>query len=135
MQQNRAVQRLVGDLNRTYVHTSALWSRDQLPEGFSWIDATDSSNNVLSFARTGSDGSCLVCVANFAAVPHHDYRLGLPTAGAWREVINTDAQSYAGSGVGNAGTFEASASEWNGRPASATVQLPPLATVWLRPSQ
>jgi 1,4-alpha-glucan branching enzyme len=133
--EHRAVQRLVGDLNRTYLDTGALWSRDQRPEGFSWIDATDSSNNVLSFVRTGSDGSCLVCVANFAAVPHHDYRLGLPIAGVWREVINTDAQLYAGSGVGNAGTFEASASEWNGRPASATVQLPPLATVWLRPSQ
>ena len=127
------VQHLVRDLNRAYTGTAALWSRDSDPDGFSWIDAGDNRNNVFSFVRTGSDGSCVVCVANFAAVPHPDYRLGLPRAGDWRELINTDATEYSGSGVGNLGTVAAVGKQWHGRPASATVQLPPLGTIWLQP--
>ncbi len=101
------VQHLVGDLNRAYAATAALWSLDNHPDGFSWIDAGDNLNNVFSFARTGSDGSCLVCVANFAAIPHSDYRLGLPRIGDWHEIINTDATEYSGSGVGNLGVVSA----------------------------
>ena len=75
--------------------------------GFQWIDANDATNNVFSFLRRDADGSPLACVANFAAVPHHDYRLGLPAAGTWAEVLNTDADVYAGSGVGNLGAVSA----------------------------
>jgi 1,4-alpha-glucan branching enzyme len=126
------VHRLVKDLNRVYKESPAMWELDQDPAGFGWIDANDSTGNVLSFLRTARDGSQVACVANFAAVPRHDYRLGLPSAGRWDEVLNTDAETYTGSGVGNLGWVEASDSGWHGRPASATVQLPPLATIWLR---
>ncbi|MBA3310527.1 MAG: 1,4-alpha-glucan branching protein GlgB [Nocardioidaceae bacterium] len=130
--EHRGVHDLVADLNRAYVDSEALWSLDQDPAGFSWIDANDNTNNVFSFLRTGREGSQLACISNFAAVPHHDYRLGLPVAGRWEEVLNSDAEAYYGSGVGNLGGVAASADEWHGRPASAVVQLPPLATLWLR---
>jgi 1,4-alpha-glucan branching enzyme len=87
--------------------------------------------NVFSFLRFGSDGSALACISNFAGTPHEDYRLGLPWAGSWREVLNTDAPEYFGSGVGNAGGVEAAAESWHGQPASALLRLPPLGTVWL----
>ena len=85
----------------------ALWSQDTSPEGYSWIDANDSANNVLSFLRYGSDGSVMACVFNFAGTEHSRYRLGLPTAGTWREVLNSDATIYNGSGIGNLGAVEA----------------------------
>ena len=87
---HRGMQELIGDLNRTYRETSAFWSQDFDPAGFTWIDANDASGNVFSFLRVGADGSQLACVANFSAVPHERYRLGLPRAGKWDEVINTD---------------------------------------------
>ena len=73
-----------------------------------------------------------MCVANFSAMPHQDYRLGLPSAGTWEEVVNTDAQLYTGSGVGNLGTVEAVPEGHHGQPASATIVVPPLATIYLR---
>jgi 1,4-alpha-glucan branching enzyme len=123
-------------MNQIYKDSSALWSLDTEGSGFSWIDANDSSNNVLSFIRFPKDpaDSPLVCVANFSAVPHHDYRLGLPAGGTWTELLNTDADAYAGSGVGNLGVVKADLGEHHGQPASASVTLPPLATLWLRPS-
>ena len=74
----------------------------------------------------------LACVANFAGVPHSGYRIGLPHAGRWDEVVNTDADVYLGSGVGNLGAVTAVEEPWHGQPASAVVQLPPLGTIWLR---
>ena len=71
-------------------------------------------------------------MANFAAVPHEGYRLGLPQAGVWDEVLNTDAETYTGSGVGNMGTVTAVEGDWSGQPAYADIVVPPLATVWLR---
>jgi 1,4-alpha-glucan branching enzyme len=130
--EHRGVARLVTDLNRVYRETNALWSQDSTPEGFHWIDANDASNNVFSFLRFGTDGSTVACVANFAAVPHENYRIGLPHAGRWDEVINTDAGSYFGSDVGNFGGVEAAADAWHGQPASATLRVPPLGTLWLR---
>jgi 1,4-alpha-glucan branching enzyme len=131
--EHRGVHDLVSDLNRVYRETSALWSQDHDPGGFEWIDANDTANNVYSFVRRVTDGSTLACVANFAALPHHDYRIGLPSAGVWDEVLNTDAQAYVGSGVGNLGAVRAEKVGHHGLPASATIQVPPLATVWLRP--
>ena len=128
---HRGVQTLVHDLNRVYGESRALWSRDSDPGGFGWIDANDAGNNVFSFLRYGDDGSVLACVANFSAVPHEGYRIGLPHAGRWDEVLNTDAEAYVGSGVGNLGGVEAGADAWHGQPASATLRVPPLATVWL----
>mgnify|MGYP003334061415 CR=1 FL=1 len=131
--EHRGVHALVGDLNRTYRDTAALWRRDHEADGFAWIEADDRDRNVFSFVRRGAeDDADLVCVANFSAVPHPGYRLGLPAAGRWDEVLNTDASGYTGSGVGNLGGIEASAGEWSGQPAHADVVLPPLATVWFR---
>jgi len=133
---HRGVHTLVRDMNQIYRDTSALWSLDTEGAGFHWIDANDSANNVFSFIRFPKDEADgpLVCVANFSAVPHHGYRLGLPFAGEWTEVLNTDAGTYAGSGVGNLGVVEAQQGEHHGQPASATVTVPPLATLWLRPA-
>jgi 1,4-alpha-glucan branching enzyme len=128
---------LVGDLNRTYRANPALWTKDFTPEGFSWIDANDASGNVLSFLRHGVDAdgkpTVLACIANFSGSPKRDYRVGLPFPGRWREVLNTDAQIYGGSGVGNLGAVEAERTMWHGRPASAVLQLPPAGVLWLVP--
>ena len=130
--EHRGVQRLVGDLNRTYRETPALWRLDDDPSGFRWIDANDSTNNVFSFVRRDGNGSTVACIANFSGVPRDGYRLGLPYAGAWREVINTDSAVYAGSGVGNLGTVQATDEPWHGLAASTTLTLPPLGTLWLQ---
>ncbi len=126
------VQRLVADLNRVYRSSPALWSQDAEPAGFEWIDANDAAGNVFSFLRWGSDGSVIACVANFSAMPHEGYRLGLPLAGQWAEIVNTDAGDYGGSGVGNLGGIETEDVAWHGRPASVALRLPPLGTLWLR---
>jgi 1,4-alpha-glucan branching enzyme len=128
---HRGVQRLVGDLNRAYRELPALWSQDTSPDGFAWIDANDASDNVFSFLRWGADGSVLACVANFAGQPHEGYRLGLPRAGRWEEIVNTDADTYTGSGVGNLGAVVATEAPWHGQPYSATLRVPPLGTLWL----
>jgi hypothetical protein len=82
---------------------------------------------------SGTGGSVVACVANFAGGPHLTYRIGLPHAGRWREVINTDATAYGGSGVGNLGVIEAIPEPWHGRPASAVIAVPPLGVLWLAP--
>ncbi|WP_370290108.1 1,4-alpha-glucan branching protein GlgB [Nocardioides sp.] len=135
--EHRGVQDFVRDLNHRYREQPALWQRDNEPGGFAWIDAQDAGHNVFSFVRRGLDGTPdLVCVTNFAAVPH-DYRLGLPLAGEWAEVLNTDAEGYGGSGVGNLGVVHAEAAgpmeagAPGGSPAYARLVLPPLATLWL----
>jgi 1,4-alpha-glucan branching enzyme len=127
------VQQLVKDLNRTYHEQPALWQLDASPTGYQWIDASDRSGNVLSFLRYAADGSVLACVANFGAMPHHGYRIGLPSAGGWAEVLNTDAEVYGGGGVGNYGRVQASFEPWHGRPASAVLSIPPLGVLWLVP--
>lgn len=127
------VTRLVTDLNTAYRAHPALFSADTSSEGFSWIDANDSDGNVLSFVRIGAGGEQLVCVANFSGAPHTDYRVGLPLAGRWRELVNTDAEIYGGSGVGNLGAVTAADTPWHGRKASAVLQLPPSGVLWLTP--
>jgi 1,4-alpha-glucan branching enzyme len=130
--EHRGVARLVTDLNRVYADTSALWSRDTAPEGFHWIDANDAQGNVFSFLRIGADRSVLACIANFSPVPHEGYRVGLPYAGRWDEVLNTDADIYFGSGVGNFGGVTAAPEPWHAQPASAALRVPPLGAIWLR---
>src|SRR6266700_131068 len=127
---HRGVARLVTDLNRVYRETPALWSQDTDQAGFGWIDADDVGGNVYSFLRYGSDGSILACVANFSPVPHEQYVLGLPKAGRWDEVVNTDADVYFGSGVGNFGGVTAGDEPSHGHPASARMRVPPLGALW-----
>jgi 1,4-alpha-glucan branching enzyme len=129
------VQRLVRDMNGVYRDCPALWELDSSPDGFGWIDANDAAGNTLSFLRLSRSGDVLACVANFSGAPHHGYRIGLPSAGRWREVINTDAGVYGGSGAGNLGVIEATDEPYHGRPASATISVPPLGVLWLAPER
>jgi 1,4-alpha-glucan branching enzyme len=123
---------MVRDMNATYADTGALWARDNDPSGFQWIDANDAGRNVFAFVRRAPGHPDLVCVANFAGHPHEGYRLGLPSSGSWSEVLNTDAQAYHGSGVGNLGAVAAAEGDHHGFPAHADIVVPPLATVWFR---
>jgi 1,4-alpha-glucan branching enzyme len=133
---HRGILQLVTDLNGRYKELDALWSEDVNPSGFQWIDANDATGNVLSFLRYGkpADGGgerpALACVVNFSGSAYHDYRVGLPRGGQWREVLNSDAEAYGGSGVGNFGGIEAVEEPWHGQPCSATLALPPLGAVW-----
>ena len=127
---------LMADLNHTYRATPALWQHDHDPAGFAWIDANDSANNVFSFLRFGESAetgreTVLASVTNFANTVREGYRIGVPFPGLWEEILNTDSEAYTGSGVGNLGAVEATRDPWHGQPASVTVTLPPLATVWL----
>ncbi|MEU3453741.1 1,4-alpha-glucan branching protein GlgB [Micromonospora sp. NPDC006766] len=126
------VQRLVGDLNRIYRATPALWAQDTDPAGFRWIVGDDAAHNTVAFVRIAPDGQTLVCVANFSALPLEGYRIGLPAGGTWTEILNTDAHHYGGSGVGNLGEVHAESVPWHGMPASAALRLPPLGVLWLR---
>jgi 1,4-alpha-glucan branching enzyme len=129
------VWRLVRDLNAAYRATAALWSADQTPDGFRWITADDAAGSTYSFLRFGpgrDEGWALACVTNFSATVHESYRIGLPASGRWTEILNTDADNYGGSGVGNLGVVRASPIPWHGLSASATLRVPPLGTVWLR---
>ena len=130
--EHRGVHDLVRDLNKAYVESPAIWSRDDEAASFAWINADDADRNVYSFVRTAPGAPDLVCLANFSTVPHGDYPLGLPSAGTWDEVLNTDAATYAGSGVGNLGAIEAvdgqHDDQHDGQPAYATLVVPPLAT-------
>ncbi|MTE15888.1 1,4-alpha-glucan branching protein GlgB [Nocardia aurantiaca] len=130
---HQGIQKLVGDLNRLYVANPALWSQDTSPGGYSWIDADDRDNNVLSFLRYGADGSILACVYNFSGAQLDGYRIGLPGAepDSWYEVLNTDAIAYGGNGTGNAGAISEESIPWHGRPVSAVLTLAPHSAVWL----
>jgi 1,4-alpha-glucan branching enzyme len=129
---HRGLWTLVARLNALYREEPALWRHDLDPSGFQWVDGGDARGNVVAFARRG-DGDPVVCVVNFAGIPHTGYRLAMPFAGEWEELLNTDAQEYGGSGVGNLGVVHATDSPWGGLQASAVLDLPPLGALWLRP--
>lgn len=130
---HRGVQRLVRDLNQTYATEPALHALDCDAEGFTWLIGDDCDNNVFAFVRRDDAGRMIVAVCNFAPVVRTDYRLGLPAPGRWREFVNTDAAVYGGSNVGNDGAAWADHAPAHGMAWSATLRLPPLATLWLRP--
>jgi len=127
------LRQCVRDLNRLYRETPALHARDCEPEGFQWIVVDDAAQSVLAWLRRGGpDDAPVVIVCNFTPVVRHDYQVGLPLPGRWRELLNTDASVYAGSGLGNLGAVEASAQPSHGMPASAKLLLPPLATLYFQ---
>ena len=125
------IRSLIGDLNSVYREHPALWTQDFDAAGFQWIDANDREGNTFSYLRWGTDGSAVACVVNMSATPHEQYRIGLPRTGTWREIVNTDAAAYRGSGMGNLGSVEAVEGQWHGQSATAEIVLPPLAAVWL----
>ena len=129
---HRGILACVRDLNSVYGASPGLWVLDDDPAGFSWIDANDARNSTLSFLRTDHAGNTVACIANFSGSALSDYRVGLPGAGRWEEILNTDAAVYEGSGVGNLGGVIAEELSHHGRPYSANIAVGPRATVWLR---
>ncbi|MCU1508118.1 MAG: glgB [Glaciihabitans sp.] len=129
---HQGLLKLVGQLNRVYRSEQALWQLDSASAGFEWLEGGDAANNVVSFLRWDDDGQPIAVLMNFSGNPVGPYRTGLPVAGDWDEILNTDAVEYGGSGVGNLGSVVAVAEPWGGRPASAEVTLPPLAGIWLK---
>lgn len=126
--------RMVGDLNRLYAETPALHARDADPAGFAWIDASNAQMSVVAFERRGArDEDVVVCVFNFTPVPRPQYRVGVPRSGRWRELFNSDARHYGGSGHGNLGGVQAVPYPWNDRAHSVVLTLPPLGAVFLAP--
>ncbi|MBF4629387.1 1,4-alpha-glucan branching protein GlgB [Curtobacterium flaccumfaciens] len=130
---HRGVQDLVAELNRVYKDSPALWTHDSTADGFEWLEGGDAPHSTLGFLRKDGDDRVAVFV-NFSGVPV-ERRFGLPTAGEWHEVLNTDAAEYGGSGVGNLGVVTAEDTPWAGRPASAHLVVPPLGAVWLKLAQ
>jgi 1,4-alpha-glucan branching enzyme len=130
---HQGLQRWVQDLNRVYREEPALHEMDCRPEGFEWIDCNDSELSVISLLRKASDGrAALIAVFNFTPVPRHNYVIGAPASGVWKEILNSDAEHYGGRGQGNFGGCEASPISTHGRPYSLTLTLPPLGAVFLR---
>jgi 1,4-alpha-glucan branching enzyme len=128
------VMQLVKDLNHIYRALPALHQRDCSPEGFQWIDASDAAQSVLVYLRKGHEGvKPVLVILNFTPVVRERYRIGVPEAGHWSEVLNTDASLYGGSNVGNLGGVETSDVPWHGQARSIEVTLPPLAALVLMP--
>lgn len=123
---HRGIQMVVRDLNRLYRSIPGLATYDNDPYGFEWINNTDGDNSVLSFLRKGEkDSDTVAAVGNFTPVRREGYRVGVPYAGFWKEVLNTDASEYGGSGSGNCGGVQAEPVAWDGRPHSIRLELPP----------
>jgi 1,4-alpha-glucan branching enzyme len=127
------LQHWVADVNRVYRDEPALHQRDLEPAGFEWIDCNDTESSVISLLRKGGSPDDLVLVAcNFTPVPRLNYRIGAPRGGFWKEVLNSDAMHYGGSGCGNFGGVEAFPIPLHGRSHSLTLTLPPLAALFFK---
>ena len=125
----------VGDLNRILREEKALHEMDFDPRGFQWIDVTDADHSVVSLIRRGRmPEDVVVAVFNFTPVPRHNYQIGIPGAGRWTEVLNSDAPLYGGSGMGNMGGVEAVPVSMHGHSHSVTLTLPPLGALFLKPA-
>ncbi|MCY1247698.1 1,4-alpha-glucan branching enzyme GlgB [compost metagenome] len=116
------------DLNNVYRHFPALHELDHEGSGFEWLVHDDVAQSVFAFVRRTRDGAFVLVVCNFTPVAREGYRLGVPVAGAYREIINTDGSVYGGSGVGN-GVVESSSVAWHGKGDSIVISVPPLATL------
>lgn len=122
------MQNWVRDLNHAMVKYPALHEFDCRSAGFEWIDCQDSEQSVLSYLRKGKDPKeAVLVVVNFTPIPRHDYRIGVPEAGYWREILNSDSTAYGGSGLGNYGGLWTDPYEHHARPQSVSLTVPPLA--------
>jgi 1,4-alpha-glucan branching enzyme len=126
------VQRAVRDLNRLYASEPSLHQRDCTADGFQWTVGDDRANSVFSFVRYAADQPPILIVCNMTPVPRHGYRIGVPVAGPWREIFNSDSDFYGGSNVGNIGRVSTTAFAAHGQGQSVELVLPPLATIYLR---
>ncbi len=124
---------LVKDLNRLYADEAALHELDFHPDGFEWIDCSDSEGSILIFLRKGrSTEDILLAALNFTPIARFNYRVGIPRSGYWRELLNSDAAGYGGSNQGNLGGVEASPIPFHGRPYSLNLTLPPLGAAFFK---
>jgi 1,4-alpha-glucan branching enzyme len=130
---HEGVQRWVADLNRMYRENPALHRNDFSPDGFRWINRGDWEASVLSFLRQAENSDPIVVVCNFTQVPRQNYRVGVPRGGRWREVLNSDAGYYGGSGAGNYGGADAQPMPYDEYSQSLTLTLPPLALLAFKP--
>ena len=139
---HRGIRDLLAELNRVVASWPALFERDHEPTGFQWLDADDAAHSVYAFLRWGfAGGRAVAAVANFTPVPHSGYRIGLPWAGEWQVLLDTDSPNYGGSGfagydldglrTGTAVVTATTEVSWQGQPASAVIDLSPLAVLWL----
>ncbi|MFO1499087.1 MAG: 1,4-alpha-glucan branching protein GlgB [Verrucomicrobiota bacterium] len=130
------LQRFIADLNHLYRSEPALWHGDYDLDGFYWIDCSDQESSILSFVRQDSRGHHRVAVIlNLTPAPRQAYRIGLPSGGVWQEVLNSDAQIYGGSNLGNLGGVTAESYQVHNQPFSAAFTLPPLSVVAFRPER
>ncbi|MHB8321884.1 MAG: 1,4-alpha-glucan branching protein GlgB [Acidithiobacillus sp.] len=128
---HQGIQRLSRDLAHLYRDVPALHVQDFQGEGFSWVDCHDADQSVLSFLRSDRDGGFVLAVFNFTPVPRRNYRLGVPAAGRYREIFNSDAGAYHGSNVGNL-PQQAQDQSWMGLSHSLELVLPPLGAIYLQ---
>ncbi len=130
---HRGLRDWVASLNRLYRSERALSALDFEPEGFEWLDCHDAPRSILSLLRRGPrGGDPVIAIFNFTPVVHYDYRVGVPRKGYWKELLNSDAKEYGGSGVGNMGGVIALAERHHGRPYSLSLTLPPLSALFLK---
>ncbi|CAH0248294.1 1,4-alpha-glucan branching enzyme GlgB [Pseudomonas sp. Bi70] len=131
--EHKGVQQLVSDLNGLYRHEPALHQLDGSAEGFAWLIGDDATNSVFAWLRHDKDGSPLLVVHNFTPQPRNGYRIGVPKEGAWHVLLNSDAERYAGSNAGSQGGLFSEAVASHGQPQSLSLDLPPLATLVIKP--
>ena len=129
------IQALVRTLNDLYVRHPALHAQDDRPEGFRWIQADSASSNVYGFLRVDAEGRAIACLANLANQPWRAYRFGLPTAGTWERILDTDAAGLGGHDRSGPSSMTAEPHPWDGLPASVALDLPPLTVQWLASPQ
>jgi len=130
---HQGIRHLVQDLNRIYRSEPSLHKHDIRPQGFSWIDANDADSSVFSFVRMGdADDPLIIAVYNMTPVPREHYLVGAPQPGLWKEILNTDAKEYDGSGIGNAGAVHTTDQEHHGRPYCLDIVVAPLGAVFFK---
>ncbi|MDG6881796.1 1,4-alpha-glucan branching enzyme GlgB [Phocoenobacter uteri] len=129
---HKGVQDFVKDLNHTYQQNAPLFELDCDPNGFEWLVVDDAQNSVFAFERRSRNGERVIVISNFTPVPHNEYRIGVNEMGTYTEILNSDAQVYMGSNIGNLGRVEAEAIGSHGKAQSIKVTVPPLATIYLK---
>jgi 1,4-alpha-glucan branching enzyme len=124
---HQQMQTYVSDLNHLYLKEEALWHDDFTPEGFEWVNCSDYEKSLVSFIRKGpTEKSSVIFVCNFTPVPYNEHRIGVPFAGSYKEIMNSDDLKYGGSGVINEGIVAAEDKPWDGRTHSIGLRVPPL---------
>jgi len=129
---HRGIARLVRDLNFVYRDNAALFSQDNSPMGFQWLKGDDAAHNLLAYVRWGADGQPIMAVVNLSGASHMDYRLGMPEAGTWELLINTDQAIYGGAGNDLPDAIHTEAVGWDNFEQSVQLHVPALSVQWYK---